>query len=530
MSHPAQQFIDEHVAKVKSLSKDLGIAYWDAAITGSEEHSKRRAELDAQLTRIYANPEEFARLRGWRAEGIGDELLARQVDELYRAYLANQKDDETIDKMVALESQAELTYANYRGEFEGEGRSNNDLRRVLSDETDSDRCRAAWEASKAIGPEVCDTVLALVRLRNETARKAGYADYYHLAMECQELDVEVLFGLLDDLEQQTREPFARAKAKLDAFLAKRFELDVADLRPWHYGDFFFQEAPANDDVDLSPFFSDKDIVKLATDTFDGIGLETRGVLERSDLLPKDGKDQHAFCTDIDREGDVRVLCNLVQDEYWMNTLLHELGHGVYDAYLDPELPWLLREPAHTLMTEAVAMIMGRLTKDEYWLRNVAGIPAGDLASVLPHIDEYTRLTMLIFVRWCLVMIYFERDLYANPEQDLNTLWWDYVERFQMLSRPENRASPDWAAKIHVALAPVYYHNYLLGEMLASQMDGYVRGSVHEHGVVGSEEVGAFFREGLFDEGARRPWNDTIEALTGEPLTPTHFARQFVEEG
>ena len=228
------------------------------------------------------------------------------------------------------------------------------------------------------------------------------------------------------------------------------------------------------------------------------------------------------------EGDVRVLCNLVPDEYWMNTLLHELGHGVYDTYLDPELPWLLREPAHTLMTEAVAMIMGRLTKEEYWLRNVAGIPAGDLASVLPHIDEYARLTMLIFVRWCLVMIYFERDLYANPDQDLNTLWWDYVEQFQMLTRPAIRDAPDWAAVIHVALAPVYYHNYLLGEMLASQMGAYVRANVNEHGVVGSEKVGAFFREGLFDLGNRYPWDATIEKLTGEPLTPTHFARQFVE--
>ena len=31
------------------------------------------------------------------------------------------------------------------------------------------------------------------------------------------------------------------------------------------------------------------------------------------------------------------------------------------------------------------------------------------------------------------------------------------------------AAPDWAAKIHIATNPVYYHNYMLGEMMASQL-------------------------------------------------------------
>ena len=66
----------------------------------------------------------------------------------------------------------------------------------------------------------------------------------------------------------------------------------------------------------------------------------------------------------------------------------------------------------------------------------------------------------------MVMTYFERDLYANPDADLNHRWWDYVERFQRLRRPDGRNQPDWAAKVHLALAPVYYQNYLLGEVMS----------------------------------------------------------------
>ena len=57
---------------------------------------------------------------------------------------------------------------------------------------------------------------------------------------------------------------------------------------------------------------------------------------------------------------------------WLGTMVHELGHAVYDLAIDPELPWLLREPAHTFTTEAIAMLHGRLVRDETFLRALRG--------------------------------------------------------------------------------------------------------------------------------------------------------------
>ncbi len=543
MPHPAQGFVDDHVRTVEPLAARLCAAWWDASITGSDEHAAERARLEAELTRIYADADEFARLKAWHVAAEGgdlgngtvagnghnadDPLLVRQIGLLYRAYLGNQKDEATIERMVALETKVDMTYNNHRGEFDGEPTADNDLRRVLTDEADSDRCRRAWEASKQVAPNVAADVLELVRLRNKVATDAGYANHYTMQLELQELDEDDLSTLLGDLEGRTREPFRSAKAKLDTFLAGRFGTDAEQLRPWHYGDFFFQEAPATDAVDLAPLFADKDIVELATATYDRIGLETRDVLARSDLYAKDGKSQHAFCISIDRKDDVRTLCNLKPDERWMSTLLHELGHAVYDVGIDRELPFLLREPAHTLLTEAVAMIAGRLTKDGYWLRTVAKVDAAELDKVLPHIEEFTRVNMLVFVRWCLVMTHFERDLYRDPSQDLDTLWWDYVERFQMLTRPPGRDEPDWAAKIHLALAPVYYHNYLLGEMVASQIHRYIVDNVDPHGVTGGTAVGEYMEARLFAPGAKYRWDETVERATGERLDPRYFAEQFV---
>ena len=66
-------------------------------------------------------------------------------------------------------------------------------------------------------------------------------------------------------------------------------------------------------------------------------------VDLSDLYERAGKDQHAFCLDVDRAGDIRVLANLAPGEEWLDVLLHEVGHAVYDDHVDRALPWVLRE-------------------------------------------------------------------------------------------------------------------------------------------------------------------------------------------
>ena len=81
-----------------------------------------------------------------------------------------------------------------------------------------------------------------------------------------------------------------------------------------------------------------------------------------------------------------------------------------------------------------------------------------------------RNQLLIFSRWCQVMLRFEKAMYENPEQDLNKLWWDLVEKYQRLKRPDGPQRPGLrAARSTSARAPVYYHNYMMGQLFASQV-------------------------------------------------------------
>ena len=118
------------------------------------------------------------------------------------------------------------------------------------------------------------------------------------------------------------------------------------------------------------------------------------------------------------------------------------------------------------------MLMGRLPRDPgVAARRSPRSTTTDGRRASPAaLADAQRAALLVFARWVLVMTNFERSLYADPDADLDTLWWDLVERHQLVHRPDDRHAPDWAAKIHLAAAPVYYQNYLYGELFASQLD------------------------------------------------------------
>ncbi|MBK5288919.1 MAG: peptidase M3, partial [Acidimicrobiia bacterium] len=103
-----------------------------------------------------------------------------------------------------------------------------------------------------------------------------------------------------------------------------------------------------------------------------------------------------------------------------------------------------------------------------------------------------------------------------------------VERFQLLTRPDGRDAPDWAAKLHVALAPVYYQNYLLGELVASQIQATLVDRFG--GIVDRPEVGRFLQSAVFAPGWSLRWDDLVAAATGAPLSVEGFAREIGATG
>jgi peptidyl-dipeptidase A len=403
---------------------------------------------------------------------------------------------------------------------------------VLRKSVDSAARRAVWEASKGVGPVIAPELKLLVGLRNRSARMLGFKDYHVMQLALGEQSQEQVLKLFDELDALTRAPFHTAKAELDAALASRYGIAVKDLRPWHYEDPFFQEAPVVSATDLDRIYKPLDILKLCRTFYAGIGLPIDDVLRRSDLYERAGKNPHAFTTDIDREGDVRVLANIVPNREWLATMLHELGHSVYSSKNIPHsLPWALRTEAHILTTEGVAMMWEKFADSAEWLAAM-GVHVPDPQQFNATMGKLRRNQLLIFSRWCQVMFRFEKELYGNPDQDLNRRWWELVEKYQEIRRPEARNAPDYASKIHIVIAPAYYHNYMLGQLFASQVHHAIAREVL-HGAdpatviyVGNPAAGAFMKQKVFEPGRTLSWNELTRHATGEDLSAKAFAADF----
>jgi len=512
---------DQVESELAPLYTDVSNAWWELNVLANDENERRRVELETALSDFLADADRFAAIESAREAADGS--VRRRLDLLLNAFLPQQTPGELRKRIIELEASVEARFSQHRGSIDGRSVDDNDIRRILRDSDDSEERRAAWVASKTVGALVAPDVRELARLRNTAAHSLGYRDWFSLSVTTSEMDEDKLLATLDDADRATAEPFARWKAELDQRLAARFGCHVWELAPWHYADVFFQEVPSEGGVDLDPFLEGADLVELSRRTYDGIGLSTEDVLARSDLFPRDGKCQHAFCIDIDRAGDVRVLANVVPNAYWMDTMLHELGHATFDTGLDTSLAWLLRD-THLVVTEGIAILMGRLAGDAEWLERVLGVDRDDIASLETSLRRARAAELLVFTRWVLVMTNFERSLYDDPDSDLDARWWELVERYQLVRCPDGRQAPDWAAKIHIACAPVYYHTYLYGQLVASQLAATL--SRECGGLVGRPEAGSLLTQRVFSPGLSVRWDRLIEQATGEPLSATHFARDI----
>lgn len=543
----AGKFLEGYLADLAKAENTAALAYWTAANSGKSEDFDAAAKADLALKMLHSDAARYQEIN--KLLESKERLAPATVRSLELAQLAfkgNQLPEATLKAMSDAQADIEKTFNTFRAELPAEkavkGKAapepkkltNNELLEILSKEKDSKKRQAAWEAGKAVGAQVAEKLVALAKVRNQAAKSLGYEDYWDMQVRMQEHDPKQLLALFDELEKLTDEPFAAMKKKLDAEVGKRFKVKPDQVMPWHYTNPFFQDAPPMEKADLDEFFKGKqkeEIATIAEKFYADIGLDAAPISARSDFYDRPGKNQHAFCITMDRKDDVRMLLNVKPTVDWMETMLHEMGHALYYTGIDQSLTYNLRESAHIFTTEAVAMLFGALAKNPGWLKAYASADEKKLAKMEKDILEQRRREQLIFVRWGLVMLRFEKALYANPDQDLNKLWWDTAERYQGLKRPANRNAPDWAAKPHFTIAPVYYHNYVLGELFAAQLRGQFAKMANHTGPAsalsfnGRKDFGDFLKQKVFKPGMSEKWPEFVQASTGAPLSPAAFAAE-----
>jgi peptidyl-dipeptidase A len=191
---------------------------------------------------------------------------------------------------------------------------------------------------------------------------------------------------------------------------------------------------------------------------------------------------------------------------------------------------LIRDTSHILTTEAIAQLFERNSKNIHFIKEFCGVTSKEIEKIKNKIEENLRCEKLVFSRWSQVMFHFEKSLYEDPEQNLNNLWWELVNKYQLINFCRDKA--DWASKIHLVSSPVYYHNYILGELFASQINHYISKNIlnkeylKDMNYSGKMEIGNYLKTKIFFPGATYKWNELIIHSTDEELNPKYWIEEF----
>ncbi len=523
-SHSFSQFLNTFTPKLQAKSRQHNQAFWLLCTTGSKDATDLKATLDAELRSLYNDPSVLQQLQDWSQNGsITDPIDQRQLNVLIRLFKQNTIPQLLLEEIAKNQALVGHTYINFRALFEGVAHTENELKNILKTENDPTRRQKVWEATKQIGEQLAPQILTLVKLRNEAAKVAGYDNYFNMQLDLLEVSEEKLFHTLEELIKGSENAFTETLEYIENQQVQRFGVSKNELGPWAWSEPFCQEDPIQCSS-LDALVNDKDLFAINTQFYQNMGMDISPVVQASDLFERPGKNQHAFCLNVDRKGDIRTLNNVKPTITWLEVLLHEFGHAIYEMGLDQNLPWLLREPPHMITTEAMALVAGRQT---YRASVLQPLVESTQQQLIAKAEQSLTRRQLIFSRWVLVMTHFERELYSNPDQDLNTLWWQLVHRFQRIPIPKRTGKSDWAAKVHIGLAPVYYYSYLLGEMFASQIEETLEKQAGSK-ALSTPEAGRYLKERLFKPANSMNWSKLIQHVVAEPLSPNAWLRQFAD--
>ncbi|RMZ53669.1 hypothetical protein APUTEX25_003203 [Auxenochlorella protothecoides] len=404
--------------------------------------------------------------------------------------------------------------------------------------------RAAYDALRSIGPAIAGPFAAIVRLRNELARRAGFPNYYEMKVQAAEGFTQArLFQMLDGLESATRQLATDARARLAAAKGEDSLKSRAPdpVQPWN-----ISNALAGDiETRMDPYFPFENAVDVWARTFAALGIDYRGSTMRLDLCDRPGKYSNGFChwpVPAYRKVDgawVPAQTNFTSlatpgsvgsGKTALVTLLHEGGHAAHFANVDQASPLCSQERAPTSVAyaENQSMLLDSLAGDAAWLARYARDAAGQPVpwSLVREAIEAGHPYAAFSVRSMLAVPYFEKALYDLPDDQITP------ERILSLAdeveaRVEGGPAPRPLLSVPHILSDessAYYHGYVLAEMGVHQARAHFLKTLGR--IVDEPEVGAALTRVYWQPGNSVPFLDLVERLTEAPLTADAWVKEL----
>ncbi len=522
-------FIETHVTSVSDLEAQLSLARWRFYRHGRGPDERAIEEKTTQLEEIFANRENYARVRTYDDEELASEdMTQRQIHVMRLRFAQAQVPIETRARSAELIEEIGHVAHTYRVAIDDEELTLFEVDEIFETSDDSELREAVWTTTLGMGEDFGEHMVRLIGIRNRAARDLGHEDFYRMSLGFMEIGEDNLLGLVKKVVRETDAAYDKLKKEIDEDANRRLKLRRSGVMPWHYSDLFFRRVPRVKEPDFDRYFAKGDHLKAARELFVGMGFDVDPILAKSDFDERPGKQPGIRAIHMDRRGqDVRLVGQLGEDEESMKELLGALARAVYHRGLGPDLPYLLREPGHELLLEGVARVFKDLTRDPVFLGEMLGGNKSSVTRNIKALGDLPKKDALLKCRWLPAFIYFERALYENPGRDLQRIWWDLVEIFQKVSvPPEHPHGHDWACNLEIAEEPITRQNDFLADLIAAQIRAALRRDLGPD-LVNNEKIGPYLGERLFALGASHHWRELLARATGGKLDSKHLLAEVL---
>ena len=439
-----QTAVDEFEHELAPLVQAQMLASGTPRSTRATRTSSSSSTASQARRRRALRRERYAALAEAERTGDADGELARRVRLARLASEAGQRDRALADRIIESEARLGSLFSRHRGQIGGREVNDNEIAKILRESTDRDERRAGLGRVEVDRPAGGAAACASSRTCATRPRaRSATATTSRSRSTLEELDEDWLLSAARRARGVARGDLGSARRRRSTTASARASASPAGepLQPWDYADAFFQDAPDGERRPARGRARARSTrCEVARGYFGALGDDVDGVLERSDLYPRDGKNQHAFCTDIDRRRrrararELRAGRALARRRWCTSS-----GTRSTTSRSSATLPWLLRQPAHIFTTEAIAMLHGRLVRDETFLSASRASRRRSRATPRNADDAAPRAARLRALGAGHDALR-ARALRAIPTQDLGALWWQLVERYQRVAPPDGAAA------------------------------------------------------------------------------------------
>lgn len=554
-NNEAQAFIDQYTTEYVRLYTASSEAQWKANTEikeGDSTNTLAAQKADEAMAAFTGSKENIEQAKKFLSEK--EQLDPKQQKQLALILYYAANNPQTIADVVKqrIKAENEQTQKLYGFQYMLNGKkiSTNDLDDILKKETNLNKRKAAWNASKEVGPKLKDGLVTLRDLRNKTVKALGYNDFFTYQVSDYNMTTDEMMQTMDRLMDELRPLYRELHTWMRYELAQKYGTkEVPDYLPAYW-------LPNRWGQDWSPAVSVKGlnldsvlgtksaswIVKEGEKLYTSIGFQElpQTFWEKSSLYPYPAdsnvkKNNHASAWHMDLNHDVRSLMSVEPNAEWWETANHELGHIYYYlTYTNPDVPPLLRGGANRAYHEAIGTMMGLAAMQQPYLVGrgliAANTPTDSIQSLLKE-----ALNSVVFMFFsCGTMSNFEKALYVDnlPADQFNSKWWELAKKYQGIEPGESRdeAYCDAATKTHINDDPAQYYDYALSYVILYQLHNYIAKNVlHQDpratNYYGQKGIGDFLKKIMYP-GASKDWREVLKESTGDELNAKAMLEYF----